>query len=149
MIEGVFIKELKVVRNEKGHLMEVQRNDDSFYPGFGQTYITSTKPGIVKAWYRHHHQIDQIALISGELLLVLYDSRPGSSTFKTLQEITITESTPLLVQIPVEVWHGFQSRGKESAFLMHLNSSAFSFDATDEDRLPVDDPTIPYQWTAL
>lgn len=149
MIQGVIVKELKVVRNERGHLMEVQREDDAIFPGFGQVYVTSTLPGIIKAWYRHHQQIDQITLIKGELLLVLYDSRPDSSTFKRIQEIIITEAKPLLVQIPVEIWHGFQSRGTEPATLLHLNSVAFSFGETDEDRLPPDDSSVPYHWPAL
>jgi dTDP-4-dehydrorhamnose 3,5-epimerase len=52
--------------------VEIQRADDKIFPGFGQVYITSTLPGIVKAWYRHTTQIDQIAVIVGLLKLVLY-----------------------------------------------------------------------------
>jgi dTDP-4-dehydrorhamnose 3,5-epimerase len=149
IIDGVIVKPLKVVRNERGHLMEIQRNDEESYPGFGQAYVTSTLPGVVKAWYRHHKQIDQIALVKGELLLVLYDSRPDSDSFQKIQVIHMTESDPLLVQIPTEIWHGFQARGNEPAFLVHLNSIAFSFGETDEDRLPPDDTSIPYDWPSL
>jgi dTDP-4-dehydrorhamnose 3,5-epimerase len=126
--------------------MEVQRLDDQFHPGFGQAYITCTLPGVVKAWYRHHQQCDQIALIKGELVLVLFDARKDSPTRDILMEIGITEERPMLVQIPPGVWHGFKALGCDATYLLHLNSVAFEFEHTDEDRLPTDTELIPYRW---
>jgi dTDP-4-dehydrorhamnose 3,5-epimerase len=146
-IEGVQLVPLKVVRNERGHLMEVQRSDEPVHPGFGQAYVTLTHPGVIKAWYRHKTQTDQIALIKGQLKLVLFDDRkaPPSSPHECC-EITIDENKPALVQIPPGVWHGFQAVGPEPACLLHLNSVAFDFDTPDEERIPADDPLIPYHW---
>lgn len=146
-IEGVLVTRLKKVVNPRGHLMEVQRADDSHYSGFGQAYVTMTNPGVVKAWYRHHKQIDQIALIKGELLLVLFDTRPESATCNALTEIRIQEDEPQLIRIPPGVWHGFQAVGSDPAFLLHLNSIPFDFENTDEDRISDDDPLIPYSWS--
>ena len=39
-IEGVRIVSLKLLPNERGRLLEIQRNDDEGFPGFGQTYVT-------------------------------------------------------------------------------------------------------------
>jgi dTDP-4-dehydrorhamnose 3,5-epimerase len=145
-IKDVQVISLKKVVNERGHLVEIQRADDVHYLGFGQTYVTCTLPGIVKAWYRHHQQVDQLALIKGELLLALYDTRNDSLTSGNLVEITITEQAPLLVQIPPGVWHGFKALGNEPAFLLHLNTVAYNFQQVDEDRLLSDTPSIPYEW---
>lgn len=145
-IEGVHIIPLKKVLNERGYLMEVQREDDLHYPGFGQAYITCTLPGVIKAWYRHHQQHDQAALIKGQLLMVLYDSREDSPSRHNLLKIMITEQEPLLVQIPPGIWHGFKALGLEPSYLLHLNSIAFDFEQTDEDRLPPDTVSIPHQW---
>ncbi|NQV24508.1 MAG: dTDP-4-dehydrorhamnose 3,5-epimerase family protein [Rhodopirellula sp.] len=146
IIHDVRTISLKRIVNARGGLLEIQRNDDDYFPGFGQLYITQTLPGITKAWYRHHHQIDQIALISGELLLVLFDSRPASPTHGLVQEIRVSAEAPLLIQIPVEIWHGFQATGDEAAILAHMNTIPFSAEATDEDRLAFNDARIPYQW---
>jgi dTDP-4-dehydrorhamnose 3,5-epimerase len=145
-IEGVQVVALKSVRDERGRLMEVQRRDDPHFLGFGQAYITSTLPGVIKAWYRHTRQIDQIALIKGTLRLVLFDTRENSTTRETLFEITIEEAAPALVQIPSGIWHGFQAI-KDEAFLLHLNSEPFQFDAPDEERIAPDDPRVPYRWS--
>jgi dTDP-4-dehydrorhamnose 3,5-epimerase len=144
-IDGVHIAPLKLVCNARGRLMEVQRRDDPHFLGFGQAYITSTLPGVVKAWYRHARQIDQIALVKGTLKLVLFDSRENSPTHDVLHELTINESAPALVQIPSGIWHGFQAINEET-FSLHLNSEPFQFDAPDEERIAPDDPRIPYRW---
>lgn len=146
MIAGVIVKTLKLLPNARGRLMEVQRKDDDEFIGFAQCYITETFPGIVKAWYRHQRQIDQIAVVSGLLKLALYDSREESPTYQEVMEIILGELAPKLVQIPPGIWHGFQAIGPQSAFLIHLNSEMFDPEDTDEERLPIDTPQIPYRW---
>ncbi len=148
LIHQTAVIQLKRITNERGGLLEIQRKDDSHYPGFGQTYITYTLPGVVKAWYRHHKQLDQIVLISGSLLLVMFDSREQSPTGGALNKLQLHDRTPQLVQIPPGVWHGFQALGTEAACLLHLNSVPIELANKDEDRLPPDDSAIPYRWNA-
>src|SRR5512144_3023328 len=124
-VAGVVVKELKLVPNERGRLMEVQRVDEEDFPGFGQVYVTSTHPGVVKAWYRHGVQVDQIAVVSGLLKLVLFDDREGSPTHGVVQEVVLGELAPRLVVIPPGVWHGFQAIGGNEAFALHLNTVPF------------------------
>jgi dTDP-4-dehydrorhamnose 3,5-epimerase len=145
-IDGVVVTHLKVVRNERGRLMEVQRADDRAFPGFGQACVTATFPGVVKAWYRHSTQIDQLAVVSGELRLALYDPRDGSPTRGAVAELRLGDEQPLLVLIPPGVWHGFQAVGDREALILHLNTAAYDVDAPDEERLDPDTETIPYRW---
>lgn len=145
-IEGVVTTPLKVVRNERGGLMEVQRRDDPSHPGFGQVYVTQTCEGLVKAWYRHRRQTDQLAAITGSIKLALFDDREHSPTRGGVNEIIMGEEAPRLVLIPPGVWHGFKAISNGGAFLLHLNSEPFAHDAPDEDRLDPNDPSIPYRW---
>jgi dTDP-4-dehydrorhamnose 3,5-epimerase len=145
-IEGVVIADLKLLRNERGRLMEVQRSDDPHFPGFGQVYVTQSLAGVVKAWYRHRQQVDQIAVITGLVKLVLFDDREGSDSHGTVQEITLAELSPRLVVIPPLVWHGFKAMGDTSAFLLHLNNRPFDFNQPDEERIDADDARVPYTW---
>jgi dTDP-4-dehydrorhamnose 3,5-epimerase len=145
-LDGVRVQPLKLLPNARGRLMEVQRADDAIFPGFGQAYITSTYPGVVKAWYRHNKQIDQISVIKGLLKLVLFDARPDSPSSNRLEEIVMGELAPKLVQIPPGLWHGFQAIGPDETFLLHLNSTAANLADPDEERIPFDDPRIPYHW---
>jgi dTDP-4-dehydrorhamnose 3,5-epimerase len=108
--------------------------------------MTSTFPGVVKAWYRHHFQVDQLAPVTGLVKLVLYDDRRDSPTNSVVSEILLDEQAPKLVQIPTGVWHGFKTIGEHEAILLHVNSRPYAFDEVDEDRLPPDDPSIPHAW---
>lgn len=48
MIQGVITKSLKLIPDERGHLMEILRNDDAIFEKFGQVYKTTAYPGVVK-----------------------------------------------------------------------------------------------------
>ena len=39
MIEGVRIKDLKIIPDDRGRLMEIFRSDDSFFKKFGAVYF--------------------------------------------------------------------------------------------------------------
>ena len=45
MIEGVMVKPLKVIPDERGCLMEMLRDDDAFFQTFGQVYLLGGLPG--------------------------------------------------------------------------------------------------------
>ena len=145
-ISGVVVNDLKLLPNDRGRLMEIQRADEPDFPGFGQAYVTSTYPGVIKAWYRHEIQIDQIAVITGLLKLVLYDTRDNSSTEGVVQELVLGDLAPRLIRIPPGIWHGFQAIGDHEAFALHLNTVAFDPARPDEERLPSDSDVIPYRW---
>jgi dTDP-4-dehydrorhamnose 3,5-epimerase-like enzyme len=51
LIEGVKVKQLRVVADERGRLMEMLRRDDPCFVEVGQTYLTTMYPGVVP--YQH------------------------------------------------------------------------------------------------
>ena len=108
IISGVITKPLKQVLNERGGLVEISVDDDDIYPGFGQVYTTITFPSIIKAWYRHQSQVDQLFVLSGAMKLDLYDTQDNSPTKHVINEFTISTNQPTLIQIPPQVWHGFR-----------------------------------------
>jgi dTDP-4-dehydrorhamnose 3,5-epimerase len=86
--------------------------------------------------------------VKGAVLLVLYDAREGSPTHGVLQEVVLSEDAPVLVQLPPGIWHGHRTVSADTAYLVHLNTIPYDPDNVDEDRLPLDDPRIPYRWEA-
>ena len=88
-IEGVKIRDLKKGRDDRGWLMEIFRSDWPEFQKFGQTYMTTCKPGVIKAWHYHKLQSDHFVPIKGNALVGLYDSRESSPTKGTIQEVEI------------------------------------------------------------
>lgn len=146
MIENVKVKKLKVIPDERGRLMEVLRNDDDLFVSFGQVYITTVLPEVVKAWHYHKLQIDNIASIKGMIKLVLFDSRKNSSTYKEIDEFFIGGYNPILIQIPPYVYHGFKGISESESIILNCPTLPYNYNDPDEYRLPFNDQKISYDW---
>jgi dTDP-4-dehydrorhamnose 3,5-epimerase len=146
MIEGVEIKELRVVSDERGHLMEMLRSDDEMFERFGQVYVTTTYPGVIKGWHMHQKQDDNVVCVKGMIKLVLYDGRESSATRGEVQEVFPGEHNPVLVHIPSRVYHGWKCISDCEAYVVNVPTELYDYDDPDEHRLPFDSPDIPYDW---
>jgi len=146
VIEGVATKRLKVIPDERGRLMECLRSDDELFIKFGQMYVTTTLPGVVKGWHLHRGQWDNVVCVKGMIKLVLCDGRKGSPTEGQIDEFFIGEHQPMLVRIPPEVWHGWKCVSPEEAYIVNVPTEVYVYDAPDQDELPSDTPEIPYDW---
>jgi dTDP-4-dehydrorhamnose 3,5-epimerase len=146
MIQGVRTKKLRVHPDERGRLMEVLRRDDDLFLEFGQVYITTTYPGVVKAWHLHKNQTDNVACILGMIKLALYDPRKDSSTYKEINEFYIGLHNPLLVQIPKGVYHGWMCISREEALILNVPTRVYDYKNPDEARLDPHNNDIPYNW---
>ncbi len=146
-IEGVKVKQLRVIPDERGRLMEILRCDDPVFQKFGQVYMTTVYPGTVKAWHYHKKQTDNIAVVSGMLKMALYDGREGSPTRGEVDELFIGEHNPCLVQIPPMVCHGFKGICSEETIVINCPTEPYNRSNPDEYRLDAHTKEIPYDWT--
>jgi len=146
MIDGVKTKKLKVIPDERGRLMEILRRDDDLFRGFGQVYMTTTYPGVVKAWHKHEKQKDNIACLAGMIKMALYDGRPGSATLGEVNEFYLGVHNPLLVQVPAGIYHGWMCVSGEEAVIVNIPTETYDYGSPDEQRLDPHTRDIPYEW---
>lgn len=147
MIKGVHTKQLRVIPDERGRLMEILRDDDDVFQKFGQVYMTTTYPGVVKAWHMHKKQIDNVCCILGMIKLVMYDPREDSPTFKEVNQFYLGIHNPLVVQIPANVYHGWMCISQEEAIVVNVPTEAYNRKDPDECRLDPHNNDIPYKWS--
>ena len=147
MIEGVKVKPLKVIPDERGRLMELLRSDDQeFFIQFGQVYMTTAYPGVVKAWHYHKRQTDNFAVVHGMMKVVLYDNRPDSPTHGEVNEFFMGIHNPVLLQIPPLVLHGFKCIGETEGIVVNIPTTLYNYKAPDEHRIDPHSKEIPYDW---
>jgi dTDP-4-dehydrorhamnose 3,5-epimerase len=146
MISGVEIKKLKALPDERGRLMEILRSDDDLFIQFGQIYMTTGYPGVVKAWHHHKKQWDNFCVLKGMLKVVLYDGREDSPTKGELMELFMGDFNPILVRIPPQVFHGFKCISEQEAILINIPTETYNYDSPDEFRIHPHDNDIPYSW---
>lgn len=146
LIQGVLTRQLNRIVDERGYLAELLRSDWDIFERFGQLYLTTARPGVIKAWHMHEKQTDHFVCIQGMVKLVLCDTRQDSPTHRMINEFFIGEENLLLVKIPPQVMHGFKAIGTSMAVMLNCPTEPYNYETPDEYRLPYDTPEIPYDW---
>ena len=146
MIKGVSVKKLKMIPDDRGRLMEILRSDDKAFKKFGQVYMTTTYPGVVKAWHFHQKQIDNFACVHGKIRLALYDARKNSPTYKEINEFILSTDDPVLVTIPKMVYHGFKGIADCESIVINTPTLPYNYKKPAEQRLDPYDNDIKYDW---
>ncbi len=146
MIQGVKIKQLKIIPDERGRVMEMLRADDDIFIKFGQVYLTAAFPGVVKGWHYHKKQTDNFVCVKGMMKVVLYDPRGDSPTKGEVNEFFMGEFNPILLQIPALVYHGFKCISETEAMIINCPTEPYNHGSPDEYRIPPNSPDIPYDW---
>ena len=146
MIDGVKLKSLKVIADERGRLTEILRRDDELFEAFGQVYVTTTYPGVIKAWHKHEKQSDNIACVAGMIKVALYDGRGGSPTHKEVGQFYLGVHRPALLHIPAGIYHGWTCVSQEEAVVVNIPTEPYDSAHPDEQRLDPHDSAIPYDW---
>jgi len=146
MIDGVKVKKLKVIPDERGRLMEMFRADDEFFEKFGQVYVTTTYPGVIKAWHKHEKQADNMACVAGMVKLALYDARPKSPTRGKVDQVYMGVHNPVLVHIPAGIYHGWMCVSETESVVVNAPTEMYDYKNPDEQRLDPYGGEIPYDW---
>ncbi len=149
VIGGVAARRARVLPDERGRLGEIMRADDPWFEKFGQTYFTSTYPGVVKAWHYHKIQTDHFYCVRGAIKLGLYDGRESSKTHGEVNEIYLSEHLPGLVRIPPGVYHGWMCVSDIECLIVNVTTERYDYANPDEHRVDPHNNDIPYAWARL
>ena len=147
MIDGVRIKPLSKICDERGMILHMLRCDDPNFEEFGEIYFSIAYPEVIKGWHEHTRQIQNYAVIQGMVKLVLYDARQDSPTSKELMEIFTGEDNYQLIRIPAGVVNGFKVIGTKIAIVAncatipHTSDEIFRYDPAGGK--------VPYNWSIV
>ena len=143
MIDGVSVKPLRQILDERGKIMHMLRCDDPLFQGFGEIYFSCVHRGAIKAWHIHQAMTLNYAVPLGKIKRVLYDERPDSPTRGELMELFLGPDNYQLVVVPPRVWNGFKGVAEES---LVANCATLPHAPDEIERLSPFDPRIPYDW---
>lgn len=126
-IEGVIIRPLKKIPDERGTIMHGVRSDNILNE-FGEVYFKKLYKGVVNGWHVHKTLILNYICIYGMIKLVLYDMREGSPTKGNLMEIFFGEDNYCMVHIPPGIANA--SKGMWAPFSIMCNVASEPHDPT-------------------
>ena len=77
-------------------------------------------PDKIKAWKKHKEQTQNISVPIGEIILVIYDGRKESNTFKNMIIANLGRPDNYKrVKIPPGLWYGFKCISKSKALIIN------------------------------
>jgi dTDP-4-dehydrorhamnose 3,5-epimerase len=144
MIEGVHVRPLRRIPDERGTIFHMLRETDEHFERFGEIYFSTVYPGVVKGWHRHLVRGLNYACIFGRIKLAIFDDRDTSLTKGSLMEIFIGQDSYNLVQMPPGIWNGF--KGVSEPYAIVANCSTQVHDPAKSFRLDPFENHIPYDW---
>ncbi|MBJ30188.1 MAG: dTDP-4-dehydrorhamnose 3,5-epimerase [Acidimicrobiaceae bacterium] len=144
-IHDVRLTNLFRFEDDRGAVLHHLRNDDPTFTQFGECYFSEIVSGAVKAWKRHRHQTQNLAVPVGHVRFVVYDDRDGSPTRGALDEVDLGRPDDYRrLLIPPGLWYGFQCLGDRSALI--ANCVDAPHDPDDNEIVEPEDSPIPYAW---
>ena len=133
MIEGVIIKNINKKEDERGWLAEIYRNDEICHHPI-MSYVSATKPGVVRGPHEHQEQSDGFVFIGpGSFKLYLWDHRTKSDTNGEAMAVEVGEKNPVMVIIPPGVIHGYKCISNNSAWCINLPNKLYKGEGKKEE----------------
>lgn len=147
LINDVVVYPLRVNQDERGFLVEALKKDwqevfDKTQRPFTQSYYSITNAGVARDQDRWHYhptkQEDRFVVVSGNILVAVYDWRQNSPTLGQINFFPMGEKQgedgQYLLLIPKNVLHCFKVSQEKSAILINFPTTLY--DSAEEGRLP-------------
>ena len=126
MIKDIIIKKLTKHHDERGWLCEIFRKDELNNYQVPMSYISETKPGIVRGPHEHKEQSDLFVFIGpGTFKLYLWDNRKNSETYEEKMELEGGEDNLLAVIVPPGVVHGYKCISDQPAWCINMPNKLY------------------------
>lgn len=149
-IDGVKTRSPVTHLDHRGSVFEIFEGDMSFWgTPVVYAYQFSVRPHQMKGWGLHELKTDRYTIITGEVLLFLWDDRPDSPTRGVVQKVVLSDRAVRQVVIPVGVWHLSLNLGADEARLINFPTDVYHHDAPDRLLLAWDSPEVPIDLAAL
>jgi dTDP-4-dehydrorhamnose 3,5-epimerase len=130
--------------DHRGTVFEIYEGENDYWDSpvvYG--YQFSVHPHQMKGWGRHERKHDRYTIISGEVLLFLWDDREGSASRGVVQKVVMSDRGTRQVTIPIGVWHLSVNLGDSEARLINFPTEVYHHDSPDRLLLAWDDPAVP------
>ena len=150
-LEGCFIIEPKIIKDERGYFME-SFNENTFQKGTGKAVhfvqdnqSFSTK-GVLRGLHyqtRDHAQAKLVRVLQGEVLDVVVDIRPNSETFGEYVSVLLTGENQTQFFVPRGFAHGFLVLSDTATFFYKCDNF---YNKESEGGIIYNDKSVNIDW---
>lgn len=116
-MEGLQIRQLLLYRDQRGWLGEILREDESEIKP-AMSYISMTRPGLVRGPHEHRNQTDCFCFI-GTFRLYFWDNRKNSSTYREKKILDTTDASTVVI-VPPGIVHAYKNISNTDGLVINL-----------------------------
>lgn len=149
-LDGVYIIEPKIFRDERGYFFESYNENEFIKNGivarFVQDNQSKSSYGVIRGLHMQLPPFSQAKLVrvlSGRVLDVAVDVRPESKTFGKHVAVELSDENQRQLFIPRNFLHGFSVLSDEAVFAYKVNNV---YNKESEFGIRYDDPEINIDW---
>ena len=149
-IEGLFVIEPTVFKDERGYFMETYNQNDFKEAGLDMVFVQDNQSMSVKGVLRGLHfqkgrysQSKLVRVVRGRVLDVAVDIRRGSPTFGRHVAVELTEDNKRQFFIPRGFAHGFAVLSDEATFQYKCDNP---YSPESEGAIAWNDPSLGIDW---
>ena len=149
-IDGVFIVEPKIFRDERGYFFESYNENEFQKNGIDARFIQDNQSkssyGVIRGLHMQLPPFSQAKLVrvlSGRVLDVAVDVRPFSKTFGKHVAVELSDENQRQLFIPRNFLHGFSVLSNEAVFAYKVDNV---YNKESEFGIRYDDPQIGINW---
>lgn len=150
-LEGCYIIEPKVIKDDRGYFME-SFNENTFQKGIGQKIHfvqdnqSFSSKGVLRGLHYQlgeHSQAKLVRVLSGEVLDVAVDIRPNSKTFGEHVSVLLSADNQTQLFVPRGFAHGFLVLSETATFFYKCDNF---YNKESEGGIIYNDKTINIDW---
>ncbi|HEX8269270.1 MAG TPA: dTDP-4-dehydrorhamnose 3,5-epimerase [Flavobacterium sp.] len=150
-LNGCFIIEPKVLKDDRGYFME-SYNENTFYSGTGQRVHfvqdnqSYSSKGVLRGLHYQtgvHAQAKLVRVIQGEVLDVVVDIRPESATYGQSVSVLLSDENQRQFFIPRGFAHGFLVLSDTALFFYKCDNL---YNRESEGGIYYNDPALAIDW---
>jgi len=150
-LEGCFIIEPKIIKDERGYFME-SFNEKTFQQGvnqevhFVQDNQSYSSKGVLRGLHYQtgeHAQAKLVRVLEGKVLDVAVDIRPSSPTFGQYEAVLLSDENQKQFFVPRGFAHGFLVLSERAVFFYKCDNF---YDKESEGGIIFNDKAINIDW---
>lgn len=148
-IEGLFVIEPSLFRDDRGYFMETYNQKEFENAGINVNFVqdnqSKSKKGVLRGLHfqKRNSQGKLVRVIKGKVFDVALDLRKNSKTFGKWHGVVLSDENNLQFYIPENFAHGFLVLSDEAEFVYKCTNF---YDPESEGGIIWNDPTIAINW---
>ena len=136
-------KKLNIISKNDGSILPIIKSSSEFFNGFGEVYISTIEPNVVRAWKKHQNICQYFVVPNGTVKFVFLVGKKNNKNI--FEEIIIGEQNYSFIKVPKNVWYGFANFSDTNSMIVNVINLPHA-EAISEFKDYLDNPMSDYNW---